>query len=85
MKTVLNATVRNGYRSHKPAGFYATVIVAVFSFATMYFGLQNRIELLSQKLEHALQSYVDHGVRLSNIEMRITAIEKDLAILKVKP
>jgi hypothetical protein len=64
--------------------FYATVIVAVFSIAAMFFGLQGKIELLSQKLEYSTDTSTRLSSQLSGMEVRVGMVEKAIAVLQSK-
>ena len=63
-------------------GFFILIIVSVFSFATLYFGLSTQIQLLAQKLETInknqeiiLQKFVSVETRYGELTLKIQNLE----------
>lgn len=62
--------------------FYLTVLTALAAFVGLYYGLSNRIDLLSQEVRfHTGQSGTAEQ-QVKDLQARVTEIEKQIIILK---
>lgn len=77
MSEVNNNSIQKFLRSEM--SFYGTIVVAVMTIATMYFGLTNGMNLINQKLEYFAGNYQDILSKYVALEVRVVAAEKNAA------
>lgn len=70
------------YRIDNIYAFFVSLIISVFSFATLYFGLSTQIQLLTQKIdimnknqEIILQKFVSVETRYGDLSLQVRNLE----------
>ena len=70
------------YRIDNFYGFLASLVMSVFAFATLYFGLSTQIQLLTQKVdlmnknqEIILQKFVSVETRYGDLSLQVRNLE----------
>ena len=65
-------------------GFFVSIIVSVFAFAGLYYGLSLKIELLNQKVDYLVQQTKEYNERNKEVLTRLGIVEKDVGIIYTK-
>ena len=73
-------TVQKFLRSE--VSFYLTIVGAILAFAGLYYGLSNRIDLLTQELHFHTEQSSKVDVEISSLGARLTTAERAIIILQ---
>lgn len=60
---------------NSPISFFTSIVIAVFAFAGMYFGITNKIELMAQKIEYHIGQTADIPGRTSMLETAVAVLQ----------
>ena len=55
--------------------FFVSIAVSVFAFASLYFGLSLKLELLTQKVEYLVRQTEEYNKRNLDIQTRLGTVE----------
>jgi len=62
-------------------GFFVSIAVSVFAFASLYFGLSLKIELLNQKVDYLVERTKEYNDKNKDIQARLGSAEKDIEVI----
>ena len=63
------------WRTDNVYAFFVSIAVSVFAFASLYFGLSMKIELLTQKVDYLVKQTEEYNLRNANIQTRMGTVE----------
>ena len=64
--------------------FFVSIAVSVFAFAGLYFGLSNKIDLLTQKVDYLVQQVGEYNERNKDVQTRIGISESNIQVIFTK-
>jgi len=64
--------------------FFVSIAVSVFAFATLYYGLSLKLELLNQKVDYLVKQTEEYNQRNKEIQTRLGTTESDIKVIFTK-
>lgn len=67
-------TLEYNWRFDNLYGFVVSIMVSVFAFAGLYYGLSNKIDLLTQKMDYLIESTKTNTSSIRDLQVKYTEL-----------